>query len=393
MTDRRSRRRFLRSAGFSGAAALGGGLSGIRKAQGQTSPTPTVELLKVGVVALGDNSHMNYSIWAPTINIAEPEVWPIRSTRMLITHCWDREYERAQAFAARYKCEAVRNYDDMVGKVDGMIFAGFNECAWWPQLTKPYLEAGVPCYINRPFAYSMKAAKFMVDTARRNNTPILCTDEREYIKEAHVGRWKIGELLKEGRKILGVTSDNSAGYEYPQHGVHGLYFMLAILGLDVEQVSLQSDGWWREETPAARTRMTWGALSLQYSGITHENGAAQDKPFVATQQQLSGYGANAGMRIYYTGGWWDIMNHWTRGERLNRLYYLFFPTIFAIQRMFETRSMQWDYDYILRKTQIFLTGFKSHLDHGGAMTRVADLPEDWEAPSPYPGWIDESIFG
>lgn len=378
------------------SAALGGAVASTfghaRRASAAVRNRPTVELLKIGVVALGDNSHMNYNIWAPTINPEVPEVWPVRSTRMQITHCWDRDPALASAFATKYKCEAVKNYYDMVDKVDGMIFAGFNECKWWPKLTNPYLEAGIPCYINRPFAYSMKDARFMVETARKNNTPILCTDEREYIKEAHVARWKVGELLKEGKQILGVNSDNSAGYEYPQHGVHGLYFMLAVLGLDVAEVSLQSDGWWREVTPSAKKAMTWGTLNLRYNGINIEGAGRQEKPFVATQQQLSGYNANAGMRIYHTGGWWDIMNHWTKGEPLNRLYYLFFPTVFAMQRMFETRKMQWSYDYILQKTRIFLTGFKSHLEHGGAMLKVADLPEDWEAPSPYPDWIDERIF-
>jgi len=391
MAAENSRRRFLKNSAITGGLAAGG-LSGAGKALAKTKKTPTVELLKIGVVALGDNSHMNYSIWAPTINPVEPDRWPIRSTRMLITHCWDKDPEIARNFAQKYKCEAVKNYYDMVDKVDGMIFAGFNEVKWWPQLTKPYLEAGIPCFINRPFAYSMKAAREIVECARKHNTPILCTDEREYIKEAIVGRAKVEELLKQGKLILGTNGDNSAGNEYPQHGVHGLYFMLAILGLDVERVSLHADGWWREITPAVKNTMHWGLLSLQYNGITFDNKVLQTKPFVATQQQLSGHSANAGMRVYYSGGWWDIMNYWTRGEPMDRLYYFFFPTVFAMQRMFETRKMQWSYDYILKKTQIFLAGFKSHIDHHGEMFRVADLPEDWEAPTPFPDWIDERIF-
>ncbi len=389
MEKKLSRRSF-----FGKTAVTGGALvAGTRTAQSKPGiKNPTTELLRVGVIALGSNSHMNYRIWAPTINPTEPDVWPIRSTRMLITHAWDSRPEIAENFAAKFKCEAVKNYYDMVGKVDGMIFAGFNEVKWWPQLTKPYLEAGIPCFINRPFAYSMKDANEIVETARKHNTPILCTDEREYIKEAIVGRAKIKELLKAGKTILGGNSDNSAGYEYPQHGVHGLYYMLAIFGLDVDKVSLQADGWWREKTPTALTPMKWGLLSLQYNGINIPGAGEQTKPFVVSQQQLSGYGSNANVRIYYSGGWLDINNHWTRGEPMDRLYYLFFPTVFAMQRLFETRKMQWSYDYILKKTRIFLTGFKSHLEHGGAMISVNDLPDDWEAPCPYADWIDESIF-
>jgi hypothetical protein len=391
MDKKQSRRTFIGGAALAAGAAAAG-----VNAQKQTSSKPknkraTVELLNVGVVGVGENSHLNYSIYSPTINPVEPDIWPVRSTNMNISHCWDSRPEVAEAYAKKYKCQAVKNYYDMVDKVDGMIFEGLNEVKWWPQLTKPYLEAGIPCFISRPFALSMKAANEIVDRAKKYNAPILCTDEREYIKEAQVGRWKVEELLKEKRNILGTTGDNSSD-NYPQYVTHGLYFMLAILGLDVAQVSFQADSWWREVIPGVKSKMHWGLLSLQYNGIKIEGVGEQTVPFVATQQQIVGQRANAGMKIYYSGGWWDIMNYWEAGEPLNRIYQLFFPTIFAIQRMFETRKMQWSYDYILQKTRIFLTGFKSHVDHKGQMIRVADLPDNWEAPHFVPNWIDEKIF-
>ena len=391
MNKQDSRRSF-----FSKSVLAGGSFAaGTRKANANPRrKTPTVELLNVGVVAVRDYSHLP-SIWGPTINQVDTDTWPIgRTTRMLITHCWDRKPEVAEEFAKKYKCEAVKNYYDMVDKVDAMIFGGFYEVKWWQKLTKPYLEAGIPCHINRPFAYSMKDARTIVETARKNNTPILCTDEREYIQQAIVGRSKVEELLGEGRTIVGANGDNSAGNEYPAHGVHGLYFMLAILGLDVERASLQADGWWNEKTPASPNPQTWAQITLQYRGIKIDGIGEQKTPFVASQLQ-SGAAGDASMRIYYGGksrGYWDIEHPWTYGERMNRIYYLFFPTVLAMQRMFETRKMQWSYDYILKKTQIFLAGFKSHLEHNGAMYPVDDLPDDWEAPCPYPDWIDESIF-
>jgi hypothetical protein len=353
------------------------------------APHSSVELLNIGVIGVGEYSHIP-TIWGPTINPVMPDVWPMRTSRMCITHCWDSLPEAAADFARKYKCESVGHFSDMVGKVDGMIFGGFYECKWWHLLTRPYLEAGIPCFINRPFSLSMKHAREMVDTARAHGTPILCTDEREYIKETPIARWKVEQLLKEGKTILGVNSDNNAG-EYPAHGVHGLYFLLAALGMKVERAGFQGDGWWSDDQFGSK-KMTWGVLNLQFSGISFEGVPAQTAPFVATQHLLVGNEANVGIRVYYSGGWWDISNNWEKGERLERLYYFFGPTVFAMQRMFETRKMQWDYDYILDKTRVFLTAFKSHVDHGGVPVRVADLPEDWEAPSPRPQWIDEGVF-
>ena len=384
-----SRRDFIRNGALAGGATIiTSKTAPVRAAKQQ----PVTDLIKVGVVALGDNSHMNYSIWAPMINPVEPEKWgPGRTTRMLITHCWDSRPELAEQFAKKYKCEAVKNYDDMVGKVDGMIYAGFNECKWWPQLTRPYLKAGIPCFINRPFAYSMKDAHDMVDTARDNNAPILCTDEREYIQQAIVARHKVEALLKQGRRILGAHSTNASG-EWSQHGVHGLYFLLAVLGMDVESAGYQADGWWKEETPTA-TKQTYGQLTLQYNNLSIEGAGVSKNPFMASQFQTWPR-ADITLRLYHDLGWWDIQHEHTPGDGgFNRHFYLFFPTIIAIQRMIETREMQWSYEYILKKTKIFLTAFKSHLEHNGSMIKVGDLPFDWEAPSPYADWIDEGIFG
>lgn len=383
-----ARRRFLRTAAATGAAVTTG--SAASRARAQMKSRPSVELMNIGVMGLGEYSHIT-TIWGPTINPIDPAVWPMRTSRMRISHCWDRDPAVAADFAKKYGCEAVKNYDDMVGKVDGMIFGSFYEARWWFRLTKPYLEAGIPSFINRPFAYSMQHAREIVDTARAHNTPILCTDEREYIKEAHEARWKVEQLLKEGKTILGVNSDNDAG-EFPAHGIHGLYHLLAVFGMDVERVSFQADGWW-SDTQSGSAKMNWGVLNLQYNGIKIEGAGEQKRPFMVSQHNLKGQMSNVGLRIYYTGGWWDISCDWEQGERANRLYYFFRPTVLAMERMFETRKMQWDYDYILRKTQIFLAAFKSHVDHGGAMIRVSDLPEDWTAPCPRPNWIDEKIFG
>ncbi len=391
MEKQKSRRSFF---GKAAAVAAGSTLAATPQAYAQSRrKTSSVELIQVGAACLSDNSHMNYRIWAPTINQTDPERWPIgRTTRMRITHCWDRDYKVAQEFAKQYKCEAVKNYYDMTDKVDGMIFAGFNEVKWWPQLSKPYLEAGVPCYLNRPFAYSMKDAKEIVECSKKYNTPILCTDEREHIQQTNVGRKKIAEMLKNGFVISGANGDNSAGNEYPQHGVHGLYFMLAILGLDVAKASLQADGWWREVTKTAKTAQTWAQITLQYRGIKMDGVGEQTRPFVASQHQ-SGSSGDASMHVYHNGpfrGYWDVEHPWTTGWE--RLFYLFFPTVLAMQQMFETRKMQWGHEYILKKTQIFLTAFKSHLEHNGAMLDVDTLPDDWEAPCPYPDWLDDSMF-
>jgi len=379
---------------FSTAAASSATLTTSRVSAASRN-TPTVELMKIGVIAVGEYSHMNSTgaIWAPVINPVEPERWPVRTTRMLITHCWDSRYERAAEFAKRYKCEAVKQYDDMVGKVDALITAGFYECKWWPQLTKPYLEAGIPTFINRPFALSMRDALELVETARRHNTPIMCSDAHEDLKEALVAKAKVASLINEKKWILGANAATGAN-EYPAHLLHSLYEVLSVFGMDVNQVSLQAPSWWQTETPTnPNGRMNWGMMTLQYNGISIEGVGKQTEPFLVTAQALGGNSGSRGtLRMYYRGGWDDFDQRIIQGDLINDRYHLQSKTVFNMQQMFETKKMPQSYDDILQKTKIFLSGFKSHIEHNGLMIKVDDLPDGWEAPSPFPDWIDGAIF-
>jgi hypothetical protein len=299
MTKEKSRRAFFSEAAIAGGSVFAGSARvNASNRDKKKKNIASTELISVGAIALGEFSHLNYDIWTPSMNPVETEAWPVgRTTGMKITHCWDKIPEVSEAFAKKYKCTAVKNYYDMVGKVDGMIFPGFMEAKWWPKLAKPYLEAGMPCALDRPFAYSMKEAHEIVDTARKHNAPLLCYDIRENIQQTVVARAKIAEWLGEGRIVVGANGDNSSGNDYPHNGVHGLFFMLAILGLDVELAGLQADGWWGEKKSFAPVPQTWGQIILKYNGIDIPGKGKQTRPFVASQLQ-SGSAGDSSIRLY-----------------------------------------------------------------------------------------------
>jgi len=391
MGRKSSRRNFLGTAVFAGGAAA----AGAQSAGAQTRKIPAVDLIKVGFACVGSNSHAG--LWAPTINTVEGSGWPGRTTRMLITHTWDSRPEAADQFAKQFGCEAVKNYDDMVGKVDAMIFGGFFEAPWWPQLTRPYIEAGIPCYIDRPIGHSMEKARAVVELARKHNTPLMTCDGHAILEEAKIARMLVEKYRKEGKEIIGATGYNYTTADYPQHVIHGLNYLFTTFGLEVEKISLLADGWWREKTPTNPVQMTYGTLTLLYNGVKVEGAEDQKRRFLATQIQVQDEHSFSNLRIYYSKGqnqgeWVDIDNRQSRYDPMDRQYYLNFPTVLYMQKMFETRKMPFTYDQILLQNRIFLAGWKSHLDHGGMLYAVNDLPDDWEAPAVYPDWMDESIF-
>ena len=63
------------------------------------------------------------------------------------------------------------------------------------------------------------------------------------------------------------------------------------------------------------------------------------------------------------------------------------PLLLEMQEMFETRKMPDPHEAIYEKVQMFLAGFKSHMECGGAPVGLDEIG-DWTAPllnpDPYP---------
>src|SRR5438128_2385533 len=52
--------------------------------------------------------------------------------------------------------------EDMIGKVDGMLIESQEGGQHWVR-SKPFLEAGIPCFIDKPFACSVADARKIVE--------------------------------------------------------------------------------------------------------------------------------------------------------------------------------------------------------------------------------------
>ena len=94
MDKKESRRSFFGKTAIAGGVALAAAENGFAAkkttAAASQKKTTSVELMNVGAMCVGEGSHMNYGIWAPTINPTKEEPWYGRTTGMRISHCWDR---------------------------------------------------------------------------------------------------------------------------------------------------------------------------------------------------------------------------------------------------------------------------------------------------------------
>lgn len=103
-----------------------------------------------------------------------------------VTTIWGRDDPtRVTELAGRHGVpETVTNPGEMIGKVDGVLIiddTGGGESH--PELALPFLEAGVPTFIDKPMALSWDAAKHLFETAERHGAPLFSASALAFATE------------------------------------------------------------------------------------------------------------------------------------------------------------------------------------------------------------------
>lgn len=320
--------------------------------------------IRVGAMNVGE-----YTFWGIWADILSSKGLGTPLLNMEVTHCWDVNPKLASAFAEKYGCLAVDKYDGMVGKVNAIAFGGFYEVPWQHLLARPYVEAGVPTYLSRPFSYRLRDIDSILELAAKHNTRLMATSVGEHFYETTYLKARLKDLGVI-QSVHGVCSSN----EYPAH-FHLQWFILRALGYDVEKVSLLTDDE-REATYLQETMLF--------------NGGNGQKPFLASLH------ANNGVPTLHLSVRGDKATESVEvvrsPDRREELYHYFAPQLVDMQRTFEGESFQ-PFDIIRKKTQLFLAGYYSHLERNGAFVSVDSVPVDWSPRYHKPGWIDDKMFG
>lgn len=326
------------------------------------------EPFRVGFLNVDSYSHM--PLWAPAIN---PRVGQKDTpfTGMRITHCWDIEYEKAKAIAESYGCEVVKNFDDMLGKVDGVISGGYYNHPWNHILHEPYLEAGLPNLINRPFANSLAKARKMIELAEKHGATILAPSSHEHNEP--ISRAK---AWASDKQIVCYTATNSFD-DYPTHGIHGVYMVCKAVveaGNPVVSVAYQADSW--HSPPGVITFEHVNSEGHQFYGTLHQVSGSWGTVQIHTREAYGG----ENFRIHTGTGYpYDKTEIWV-------------PTIWAFQNMALHNEMPQTFGQLQHKTSVFLAGWKSVLENDGKPVKLTDVPEEWEAPAELPNHPDHDTI-
>ena len=212
-----------------------------------------------------------------------------------IVKVWGQDPAAAREFAATYgNPDVVEKPADMLGAIDAVLLVnaggdGNNHL----DLIRPFLEKGLPAYIDKPLAFTGKQAREIVALAERHNAPVYSTSVLPHVAEFS---W----LYRKER--LGKIN-----YVFSQGGtlIHGLLMNTAVLGPGVVSVRtigdekrdvvqlLKADGTMGLVLIAPDVRDSQGAYFS--TGLIGENGKIDPEPIRPNQYQ---YGGAVAMRTF-----------------------------------------------------------------------------------------------
>ena len=306
-------------------------------AQQRFQRTAPSDLLRVGVI-IGPGGH-TFNIWGEKMN---PPPGTLRTTGMMMTCAWCLDAGMSQRFTEKYpEVRMVADPRDMIGQIDGVYIDDINAISLYPLLARPFLEAGIPTFVNRPFATSMAKGREMVETATQHGTALLTASTWEFSESAGDLRAKAADLPD----IKGYVAHNSMS-DYYTHGLHGVWYIHSILRDEIAK------GRGRLRAAAYHTpnwRVPGGMIAYEHESPT--------RPYYGALHMSSGADGNAYMRIFG--------DH--RGDAEGRIpgragyfmYNAWNALQLGIQEMFETGQSPETGEQLLEKLMMFLLPFYS----------------------------------
>lgn len=149
-----------------------------------------------------------------------------------ITMIWGNDLARIDELATRHRiADRLTNPTDAIGKVDGVLVVDdTNGGALHAELAKPFLEAGVPVFIDKPMTTSYADAVELFAIAGRTGAPLMSCSALRFAVELESAR---AELAKIG-KLSSIVSVGSGDWFY--YGVHAVELLGAIAGTGATSV-------------------------------------------------------------------------------------------------------------------------------------------------------------
>lgn len=160
-----------------------------------------------------------------------------------VTHLWGETEEFARKTAEAGKIpNIVKDPKEMLGKIDALI-VDHRHAKYHLEAATPFVKAGIPTFIDKPFCYRVEEGKAFLAMARKAGTPVtsfssiaqsVCTYD---IKQQLESLGEINHVVRYGP----VDLDSEYGGVF-FYGVHILQPLMFMFGEDIQRVKITRNG-------------------------------------------------------------------------------------------------------------------------------------------------------
>jgi len=139
--------------------------------------------------------------------------------------------------------EIVDSPEALIGSVDAVMLE-FQDGSQHLQQAKPFIEARIPIFIDKPFACSLRDAKEIARLAEENGVPVFSSSSLRYALEVQnlKSRRDIGGILGVDAYSPGPTHPKNPGLF--NYGIHAVEVLYALMGPGCRSVRCIHDERW-----------------------------------------------------------------------------------------------------------------------------------------------------
>ena len=190
-------------------------------------------MIRIGIVG-AENSHC--TAIAKLCNVE-------KKARGRVVAVWGetRKFAKAAAEAGRIPC-VLADWRELLGRVDGVMI-DHRHARYHAEVATFFVKHGVPCFVDKPFTFTLDEGKRLCALARKKKVPITSFSvlplQRDFSRFARAVR-KLGDVVS--LTSTGPVELNSKYGGIFFYGIHQVDMLIALLGTQVARVSLMRHG-------------------------------------------------------------------------------------------------------------------------------------------------------
>lgn len=207
-------------------------------------------MLRLGIVDLDSSHCVEFSRRFNQVGVCR-EQW-VDGARVVAAWSGGSEMapERIPAFQSeldKLNVAMVDRSEELIGQVDGVLILSLcGSCHL--QRARPFLEAGISTFVDKPFACSVADARQIIELAEKNNATLLNSSALRFSEETlrtHALQTQLGQTNGAFTYGPAKRADGNPGLFH--YGIHSVELLFSLMGNGCQSVSTT----WSEEAEVA----------------------------------------------------------------------------------------------------------------------------------------------